>query len=80
MIIVIDRVALAKKGDNALGSVRPSVCPIHQCALSRSKVARVKVVGQAHVVKVKFVEGGTFNPIDSGEVRHAGVFMCSFGP
>ncbi len=23
----IDRVALAKQGDNALGSVRPSVCP-----------------------------------------------------
>ncbi len=25
--LIIDRVALAKKGDNALGSVRPSVCP-----------------------------------------------------
>ncbi len=25
--IIIDREALAKQGDNALGSVRPSVCP-----------------------------------------------------
>ena len=27
IVIIIDREALAKKGDNALGSVRPSVCP-----------------------------------------------------
>ncbi len=31
-IIIIDREALAKQGDNGIGSVRPSVCPsVHPC-------------------------------------------------
>ncbi len=34
-LLIIDRVALAKQGDNVLGSVRPSP---RQCALSRLKV------------------------------------------
>ncbi len=42
----------------------------------RSKVVRVKVVGQGHRVKVKFFKV-PFSPINSQEVRHGGVFIYS---
>ncbi len=34
-IVIIDRVALAKQGDNVLGSVRPSVC-VSACLFVRA--------------------------------------------
>ncbi len=42
--IIIDRVALAKQGDNAIGSIRRFVCPF-VCALTVF-VARVSILGQ----------------------------------
>ncbi len=36
-LFIIDRVALAKQGDNRIGSVRPSVCPsVRLCVCGRS--------------------------------------------
>ncbi len=43
--IFIDRVALVKQGDNALDSVRPSVCVsefLHVCVLVRALLFEVK--------------------------------------
>ncbi len=38
VMVIIDRVALAKQGDNALGSVRPSVCVfVRLCALEHGE-------------------------------------------
>ncbi len=42
----------------------------------RSNIVRVKAVGQGHRVMVRYI-GGAFYPIDSREVRHAGVFIKS---
>ena len=43
----------------------------------QSRRLRSKVIDQGHRVKVKVVWGVLY-PIDSREVRHAGVFICLY--
>ena len=43
--MVIDHVALAKQGDNGIGSVRPSIC---LCVGGRDRDSDLRIVGLAH--------------------------------